>query len=165
MWLCVFSLDIIICRMDYRYVKSINNTTTILRMCVVSSIQIVASIYLQRSKYVTNSVSDVIPVDGLPPSTAYYTNNPPLCAQCDNIFININVYLHQQVKIILFSVSVSQYYAVIAQFPLKTMKKTGLAQSATWDILLEMWGSSCTVSTFRVPHAVCVDVCDLNIIL
>lgn len=117
--------------MDYRYVKSINNTTTILRMCVVSSIQIVASIYLQRSKYVTNSVSDVIPVDGLPPSTAYYTNNPPLCAQCDNIFININVYLHQQVKIILFSVSVSQYYAVIAQFPLKTMKKTGLAQSAT----------------------------------
>jgi len=47
-------------------------------MCVVSSVQIVASIYLQRSKYVTNSVSDVTPVAGLPPSTstAYYTNNP-----------------------------------------------------------------------------------------
>ena len=100
-------------------------------MCVVSSVQIVASIYLQRSKYVTNSVSDVTPVAGLPPSTAYYTNNPPLCAQCDNIFININVYLHLQVNIILFSVSVSQYYAVIAPFPLKTIKKTGLAQSAT----------------------------------
>ena len=134
--------------MDYRYVKSINNTTTILRMCVVSSIQIVASIYLQRSKYVTNSVSDVTPVAGLPPSTAYYTNNPPLCAQCDNIFININVYLHLQVNIILFSVSVSQYYAVIAPFPLKTIKK-----QAWLSLLRETFNLRCGGVVVLYPHS------------
>ena len=119
--------------MDYRYVKSINNTTTILRMCVVSSIQIVASIYLQRSKYVTNSVSDVTPVAGLHPSTAYYTNNPPLCAQCDNIFI---LYQYQCV-----STSTGQHNLILrirqsilcshCSIPIKNNKKTGLAQSAT----------------------------------
>ena len=63
-------------------------------------------------------------------------------------FININVYLHLQVNIILFSVSGSQYYAVIAPFPLKTIKK-----QAWLSLLLETFKLRCGGVVVLYPHS------------